>query len=184
MLTPQQGKIADLYRQILYTLGVEPTAGVQDTPARFAKYITGFCEKPEFEFTIFGEKADEMVIVNGIYVASLCEHHTLPFMGKATVAYIPNGKQIVGLSKLPRLVQHFSAGFQNQERLTTQIGEFLTNHPILKPRAVGVVLRCEHTCMSIRGAREHAASTRTQYLSGAFKTDRRAHDEFWRAVEI
>jgi GTP cyclohydrolase IA len=169
---------------ILDKLGVPFTPGTQDTPRRYAKFLREMLKPQEFEFTIFDEPADEMVIVNGIEVASLCEHHTLPFFGKASVAYIPNGKKIVGLSKLPRLVHQYCVGFQNQERITQGIGKFLTEHQELQPKAVGVVIECSHTCMSVRGVREHAATTRTQFLSGVFKTDLRAHDEFWRAVKI
>lgn len=169
---------------ILDLLGVPYTPGTKDTPKRYEKFLREMLKPEEFEFTVFDEKVDEMVIVNDIDVASLCEHHTLPFFGKAAVAYIPNGKKIVGLSKLPRLVHQYCVGFQNQERITQGIGKFLTEHPILKPLAVGVVIECSHTCMSIRGVKEHGATTRTQFLSGAFKTDSRAHDEFWRAVKI
>lgn len=173
-----------LFRKILMTLGEMNREGTRETPKRYAKFITGFLKKPEFNFTVFEEPGvTEMVIQNGIPVYSLCEHHTLPFMGTASVAIIPNGKTIVGLSKLARTVAYYAHGFQNQERITNQVGQFLLNHDKLQPIGVGVSLRCTHSCMTIRGAKAHGSVTTTQFLGGAMKTDPAARAEFLQAVE-
>jgi GTP cyclohydrolase I len=170
------------FREILIELGLDLNSdGLKGTPLRYAKFIREFTTRPKFTFTLFSEKVDEMLIQNGIPVASLCEHHTLPFFGTAAIAYLPNGHTIGGLSKLARLVRHYARGLQNQERLTKQVGEYLTNSD-LAPKAVGVSIRCYHTCMSIRGIEAQNAVTTTQYLSGLFKTDASARAEFLQAV--
>ena len=183
-LTLQQALIAVKFSDILQALRLDIKDGLENTPARYAKFLTSFLERPEFSFTLFEEKTNEMVIVNKIPVVSLCEHHTLPFFGTASVAYIPNGFKIVGLSKLPRLVSYFAAGFQNQERITNAVGEFITEHGQLKAHGVGVVIRCEHTCMTVRGVKAHGSTTRTQFLSGVLKNDAAARAEFFSAVEL
>jgi len=170
-------------KAILDILGESDREGTRETPMRFAKFITNFTSKPEFKFTLFdSEGADEMIIQNGIPLNSICEHHCIPFIGTASVAYIPNGK-IVGLSKLARLVYHFASGLQNQERITQQVGAFLSDHPNFHPKAVGVSIQAVHHCMTIRGAKAHGACTTTHYLSGVLKTDPSARAEFFHAVK-
>lgn len=120
-----------------------------------------------------------MVTLSGIEYWSLCEHHLLPFFGRATVGYIPVGGRVVGLSKLPRLVHCFSRRLQMQERMTRQIGEALDRH--LRPKGVGVVVTGRHLCMEIRGVRTRA-ETRTTYLGGAMREDDKARAEFLEAV--
>lgn len=184
LTTPSQATIAELFRKILVESSYTPSIhkAMEDTPTRYAKFLTEFLDRKAFKFTLFDAKgSSDMQIVNGMHVASLCEHHTLPFFGSASIAYIPSEK-IVGLSKLPRLVEYFASGFQTQEYLTNQIGEFLTMCD-LKPKAVGVSIRCVHTCMTIRGIKATGSTTTTQYLSGVFKNDPASRAEFLRAVE-
>jgi GTP cyclohydrolase I len=125
---------------------------------------------------VFEEQYDEMVVVQDIEFYSLCEHHMLPFFGRAHVAYIPNGR-IVGLSKLPRLVDVFSHRLQVQERLTTQIADSLTD--LLSPQGVGVVLEGEHLCMMMRGVQKQSSRTVTSAMRGTFQTDPRTRTEFF-----
>jgi len=181
-LNPIERGISERFKEILDLVGLKKMPSTEDTPDRYARFLINFCRKPFFNFTLFdSEGSSEMVVVNDIPVASLCEHHTLPFIGTATVAYIPN-KKIVGLSKLPRLVEFFARGFQNQERLTSQIGEFL-RHSDLKPLAVGVSIECVHTCMSIRGAKAHGAKTTTTYVAGYIKTNAACKAEFLQRIK-
>ena len=184
MTSNKQERIAVHFKQILQLLDYDTRAdGLKGTPARFARYITEQKERPPIKFTVFDESgSDELVMVDTIDWASACEHHTLPFYGTAIIGYIPNGSKIGGLSKFGRVVQHFAAGLNNQERITRCVGQFLSEHEELKPKAVGVILTAAHTCMSLRGVRCANARTTTQYLSGAFKTDPLARAEFLSAV--
>ena len=129
---------------------------------------------------IFHEDYDDMVVVKDIEFYALCEHHLLPFFGKAHVAYIPNGK-IVGLSKIPRLVDMFSRRLQVQERLTTQIAEALEE--ALQPKGVAVVLEAVHMCMRMRGVEKQDSSMITSHVMGAFRTDRATRQEFMALVK-
>jgi GTP cyclohydrolase I len=124
---------------------------------------------------IFDESYDEMVVVRGIEFYSLCEHHMLPFFGTCDVAYIPDGR-IVGLSKVPRMVDLFSHRLQVQERLTTQIAEALED--ALQPKGVGVVIQASHLCMMMRGVEKQHSRTTTSAMRGLFKTDSRTRTEF------
>jgi GTP cyclohydrolase I len=130
-----------------------------------------------FELTTFpnDEGYDELVLVRGIPFRSLCEHHLLPFTGVAHVCYLP-GDRIVGLSKLARVVEHFAAAPQVQERLTCQVADLLEE--TLQPRGAGVVLDAEHSCMSLRGVRAHGTRTRTSALRGIVRSDARTRAEF------
>lgn len=142
--------------------------GLTETPRRVVKFLSEFTQpsEPPFNFTTFdAEGGNEMVVQTGIPLVSLCEHHLCPFVGYATVGYIP-GKRIVGLSKLARSVDYFSRRLQNQERITRQVAEFLQER--LEPVGVGVIVVAEHSCMTVRGVRAHGAMTTTSCLKGAF----------------
>jgi len=141
--------------------------GLLRTPERHIEYLTEFCSPPEFEFTTFANEGyDQMILQTNIPFVSLCEHHLLPFFGEATIAYLP-GDRIVGLSKLARVVEKFSRRLQNQERVTTQIAEFLEKN--LQPRGVAVALRARHLCMEFRGVKKSNTWTITNYLGGPFR---------------
>lgn len=167
---------------LLKQLGEDPDReGLKKTPERYSKalqFLTSGYEKDPSEIlkkALFTENYSEMVIVKDIEVFSLCEHHMLPFFGKAHIAYIPNGK-IVGLSKLPRVVDVFSRRLQVQERLTEQISN--TINEVLNPVGVGVVIECIHLCMMMRGVEKQRASTITSSMLGVFREDRRTRQEF------
>ena len=171
---------------LLKELGEEPgREGLARTPHRVAKslrYLTrGYAQDPE---TILNDATyevgyDEMVIVKGIDVYSLCEHHILPFFGRAHVAYIPNGR-VVGLSKIPRLVDMFSRRLQVQERLTTQIAEVLEE--VLQPKGVAVVVEAIHLCMIMRGVSQQNAFAITSSLRGEFQEDPKTRSEFMELI--
>lgn len=163
----------------LEALGIS-TLGEQlrDTPGRMARaYAEMFTPKP-FEATTFpnDEGYDELVLVRDIPFRSVCEHHLLPFTGTACVGYLP-GDRILGLSKLARVVEYFAARPQVQERLTKQVADWLTDH--LRPRAVGVVLRAEHTCMTLRGVHATGSTTVTSTLLGTLRADAASRQEFF-----
>jgi GTP cyclohydrolase I len=173
--------LRSLVREMLYRLGEDPERdGLRDTPARVARsmeYLTkGYRENPEETLlgALFDVAYDEMVIVKDIEVFSLCEHHLLPFFGKAHVAYIPNGK-VIGISKIPRLVEVFARRLQVQERLTTQIAEAIES--AIQPRGVGVVIEARHLCMMMRGVEKQHSATITSSMLGAFR-DKKTRDEF------
>jgi GTP cyclohydrolase I len=166
-------------RTLLCAIGEDPAReGLQETPKRVVKMLREMCHREPFNFTAFAsEGMDEMIVQAPIGFASLCEHHMLPFIGTAAVAYIPNGK-IVGLSKLARAVKSCAAGLQNQERITTAVADMLTEK--LAPRGVGVVLRARHLCMEVRGVRTEGAFTTTSCMRGALLEDGKARGEFLR----
>lgn len=170
------------FRAILEALGEDPTReGLRDTPRRYVKFMREFLTPEPFSFTTFeAEDTDEMVVVSNIPFFSLCEHHTAPFFGTATVAYIPNGR-IVGLSKIPRLVDQYARRFQNQERITSQVAQAMQEH--LAPLGVGVSLRAQHLCVAMRGVKKHDTWTTTTKLLGAMKTNDAARAEFLARVE-
>ena len=150
---------------------------LRETPRRVAKAYAELLSPRPFNATTFpnDEGYDELVIVGEIPFQSLCAHHLLPFQGKAHVAYLP-GERLVGLSKLARVVELYSRRLQLQERLTTQVADWLEEH--LRPRGVGVVLEAEHLCMSLRGVQTAGANTVTSALRGAVKDDARTRQEF------
>lgn len=144
--------------------------GLKDTPRRFVKFYEEFLNQEPFEFTTFeGESYDEMILVKNIPFFSLCEHHMAPFFGTGAIAYIPNPetKRIVGLSKLPRTLDMFARRLQNQERITTQVAEFIQDK--LNPLGVGVLIEARHLCVEMRGIRKNDAQTVTSKLLGCFK---------------
>lgn len=150
--------------------------GLVETPRRYIKFLSEFSSPRKFKFTTFEAKGcDEMIVQVGIPVVSLCMHHTLPFTGTAVVGYIPNGR-IVGLSKLARTVDFFARRLQTQERITKQVADFIQEK--LNPKGVGVILRCEHTCMTIRGAQAIGTRTTTLCLLGAMREDAATRQEF------
>lgn len=165
------------FQKILKELGENPQReGLLETPKRYIKFMREFLEPKSFNFTTFdAEGTDEMIIQTNIPFYSLCEHHTAPFFGTGTIAYIPNGK-IVGLSKLARTLDFYANRFQNQERITTQVAERLWNE--LNPKGVAVSLTAQHLCMSMRGVRKHDTWTTTNKLLGAFKEVDNARMEF------
>ena len=174
--------VEGLIRDLLYAVGEEPEReGLLDTPKRVRKSLAFLTQGYEPEprdvlgTAIFEEDYDAMVVVKDIEFYSLCEHHMLPFFGKVHIAYVPNGR-IVGLSKLPRLVEVFSRRLQVQERLTKQIAEALWE--TLEPRGVGVVVEAAHLCMMMRGVEKQQSSTVTSHMIGALKDDPGTRAEF------
>ena len=184
ILEPQSSadtSLQDLTREMLVHLGEDPERdGLRRTPERMERslqYLTkGYGEDPEKTLlgAMFDVAYDEMVIVKDIEVFSLCEHHLLPFFGKVHVAYIPRGK-VIGLSKVPRLVDVFARRLQVQERLTTQIAEAIDK--AIKPLGVGVVVEARHLCMMMRGVEKQHSSTVTSSMLGAFR-EKETRDEF------
>ena len=166
---------------ILEGIGEDPTrAGLKETPRRvaemYAELTAGMHEDPQQHVVpLPGEKHDEMVIVKDISIASLCEHHLAPFVGKCHIAYIPKDGRILGISKLARLAETFSRRLQLQERLTTDIANTL--YEGLKPIGVMVVIEAEHTCMTLRGVRKANAKTITSAVLGGFRNDPRTRSE-------
>ena len=165
-------RIADHYQDILSSLGEDPNReGLIKTPERVAKalqFLThGYDLKPDeiLRSAMFKEEYSQMVVVKDIEVYSMCEHHMLPFFGKAHIAYIPNG-HIVGLSKIPRVVDAFARRLQVQERLTNEIRDCI--HNTLDPAGVAVVIECRHLCMSMRGAQKQNSVTTTSAFTGEF----------------
>lgn len=174
-------KIAAGVRLILEGIGEDPTRpGLQDTPQRvaemYAELTAGLREDPhQHVIPLPGDTHDEMVIVKDISIASLCEHHLAPFMGRCHIAYIPKNGRILGLSKLARLAETFARRLQVQERLTTEIAHTLFDG--LKPLGVMVVIEAEHTCMTLRGVKKPGAITVTSAVLGGFRSDSRTRSE-------
>ncbi len=173
-------------KRILETIGEDADReGLQKTPERVAKayqFLTqGYNQDPRAILTkaLFKEDYNEMIVVKDIDVFSLCEHHMLPFFGKAHVAYIPDG-QIVGLSKIPRIVDVFSRRLQVQERLTLQIKDAIQE--VLQPKGVAVVIEANHMCMVMRGVQKQGAMTSTSSMSGAFMDNPSTRKEFMRMI--
>ncbi len=173
-----------LIRRELELLGEDPDReGLLKTPQRVANSMTflteGYSSSAEEVVGkgVFKEEHDNMIMVRDIELYSLCEHHMLPFFGKAHVAYIPNGK-IVGLSKIPRIVDVYARRLQVQERLTEQIADGLCR--VVHPSGVGVVIEAYHLCMMMRGVQKQNSKTITSALRGAFREDPKTRDEFLR----
>jgi GTP cyclohydrolase I len=172
-ITLTSATLEDLTREVLVRLGEDPDReGLLHTPERFAKayqYLTkGYNEDPAdiLQGALYSVDYDEMVIVKDIEMFSLCEHHMLPFFGKVHIAYIPKGK-VVGLSKLPRLVEVFARRLQVQERLTVEIAESIQS--AIHPLGVGVVIEARHLCMMMRGVEKQHSATVTSSMLGAFR---------------
>ena len=180
----ESAELEKLVRRELEILGEDPEReGLARTPARVAKslrFLTQGYNHTAAEVVgkgVFKEAHDNMIMVRDIELYSLCEHHMLPFFGKAHVAYIPNGK-IVGLSKIPRIVDVFARRLQVQERLTEEIAEGLCS--VLHPSGVGVVIEAYHLCMMMRGVEKQNSKTITSALLGSFRDDAKTRDEFLR----
>ena len=172
----------ELMRELLVRLGEDPERdGLLDTPQRMVKamqYLTkGYQEDPEkiVKEALFDVDYDEMVIVKDIEMFSLCEHHLLPFFGKVHVAYIPN-KKVIGLSKIPRLIDVFARRLQVQERLTVQIAESIQN--AIHPQGVGVVIEARHLCMMMRGVEKQHSAAVTSSMLGVFRDEQETRQEF------
>jgi GTP cyclohydrolase IA len=173
---------ADLLRELLVRLGEDPKRdGLVKTPERMQKsleYLTQGYNKDAAQVlrgALFEVSYDEMVIVKDIEMFSLCEHHLLPFFGKVHVAYIPHGK-VIGLSKIPRIVDIFSRRLQVQERLTVQIAETIQQG--IEPYGVGVVIEARHLCVMMRGVEKQHSSAVTSHMLGSFRTSEKTREEF------
>jgi len=171
-----------LVRRQLELVGEDPDRdGLAKTPRRVANALCWLTRGYQQEVAdvvgdaLFEESHESMVMVRDIELYSMCEHHLLPFFGQAHVAYIPNGR-IIGLSKLPRLVEVFARRLQVQERLTEEIAQAV--HDVLQPRGVGVVLECAHLCMMMRGVEKQNSKTITSAVRGVFRDDARTREEF------
>lgn len=174
--------IAEHAREILRHLGEDPEReGLRGTPVRFAKALkfltSGYHQDPEKLLTsaMFTVCYDEMVVVKDIELFSLCEHHLLPFLGRCHVAYIPN-KKVIGLSKIPRLVNLFARRLQIQERMTSQIARAIQEK--INPLGVGVIIEARHLCMVMRGVEKQNSQTVTSAMLGSFRESKNTRDEF------
>src|SRR5512140_2475708 len=172
----------ELVREMLVRIGEDPDReGLVRTPSRVEKameYLTkGYHETPKdiLNDALFTVDYDEMVIVKDIEMFSMCEHHMLPFFGKVHIAYIPNGK-VIGLSKLPRLVDIFARRLQVQERMTTEIAEAIQD--VIQPQGVGVIVEARHLCMMMRGVEKQHSAAVTSAMFGAFRNEHETREEF------
>ena len=174
-------RIEKAVREILIAIGEDPDReGLVETPKRVAsmyeEIFSGITDDPKRHIKVFSEKDnDEIVVVRDIPLYSMCEHHLLPFIGKAHIAYIPSDGNVIGLSKLARIVDLFAKRPQLQERLTSQIADFLDEE--LKPLGIAVVVEAQHLCMTMRGAKAAGAVTNTSALRGLAKKDARTRAE-------
>jgi GTP cyclohydrolase I len=178
--------LQDLVERQLELIGEDPTReGLLRTPQRVADSLTWLTRGYTMDINevvgdaVFSEDHDNMVLVRDIEFYSMCEHHMLPFFGKAHIAYIPDGT-IIGLSKLPRIVEMFSRRLQVQERLTEQVAEALQS--VLQPRGVGVVIEAVHLCMMMRGVEKQNSRTTTSAVRGEFRDCPMTRNEFWHLV--
>ena len=179
-------QLAALVRDLLVELGQDPGRdGIAETPQRVAESLrfltSGAAEDPAaiLRSALFESAADEMVVLRDVEFYSLCEHHLLPFYGRAHVAYLPDG-QIVGLSKLARVVDGLSRRLQVQEQLTTQVAEAIDT--ALEPKGVAVVMEAYHLCMMMRGVQKQSSQAVTSCMLGSFKTDPRTRGEFLQLI--
>ena len=177
-----ENKLEEITEQLITEIGEDPNReGLLKTPNRVAKawqfFSRGYNQKIDdvINEAIFNEDAEDMVIVRDIEFFSLCEHHLIPFFGKAHVGYIPNGK-VIGLSKIPRIIDMFSRRLQVQERLTHQIADAINS--VLNPKGVSVVMEGRHMCMQMRGVEKQNSFTSTSAMSGQFKKSAETRSEF------
>jgi GTP cyclohydrolase I len=186
-MRPSSSGIAEQMREVLAQLGEDPgREGLLRTPERYEKamrYLTsGYSTNLEdiVNHAVFQVKCDEMVIVKDIEFFSMCEHHLLPFFGKIHVAYLPKDK-VIGLSKIPRIVNMFARRLQLQERMTQQIAEAVSS--VISPRGVGVLVEAQHFCMMMRGVEKQHSGTVTSTMLGNFRTRKATRDEFLALVK-
>ena len=186
-LFQSNSKLERLYHGVIEEIGEDPTRqGLFKTPYRSAKalqFLTqGYTQKVDeiVNGAIFDEEFDDMVIVKDIEFYSLCEHHILPFIGKCHVGYIPN-KRIVGLSKIPRIIDMFARRLQVQERLTHQIAQAINE--VLQPQGIAVVMEAQHMCMMIRGVEKERSSTFTNVMLGTFREEDSTRAEFFHSIK-
>jgi GTP cyclohydrolase I len=172
----------ELYREMLRRIGEDPARdGLAETPERVAKAMAFLTQGYAMDVptvlngALFEVEYDEMVMVRDIEFYSLCEHHLLPFFGKVHVAYVPSGR-VIGLSKIPRLVEMYSRRLQVQERLTTQIADAIAE--AIAPQGVGVIVEAQHLCMMMRGVEKQHSATVTSAMRGVFKTQMQTRNEF------
>jgi GTP cyclohydrolase IA len=182
VMPPQGTKLAANVREVLEMLGENPSReGLERTPERYEKALrfltSGYSTSLEeiVNHAVFSVKCDEMVIVKDIEFFSMCEHHLLPFFGKVHVAYLPKDK-VIGLSKIPRIVNMFARRLQLQERLTQQIAEAVES--VISPRGVGVLVEARHFCMMMRGVEKQHSGTVTSTMLGNFRSRKATRDEF------
>ena len=172
----------EIYRELLLRIGEDPSRdGLADTPERVEKAMSFLTQGYTMDVAtvlngaLFEVEYDEMVMVKDVVFYSLCEHHMLPFFGKVHVAYVPNGK-VIGLSKIPRLVEMYSRRLQVQERMTTQIADAIAQ--AIAPQGVGVIVEAQHLCMMMRGVEKQHSATVTSAMRGVFKTQMQTRNEF------
>lgn len=173
-------RIEAAVREILIAIGEDPDReGLAETPSRVARMYEeifgGLEDDPTCHLKLFDESSEEMVVVRDIPLYSMCEHHLIPFLGKAHIAYIPSDGRVIGLSKLARIVDCFARRPQLQERLTSQVADFLYEN--LQPMGVAVVIEAEHLCMTMRGARASGAKTMTSALRGTMRSNAKTRAE-------
>lgn len=173
----QNSPIAGLIKELLEELDVDSDReGLSETPMRYERFMKEFLKEKPFKLTTFSaEGYDEMIVQAKIPFFSICEHHLVPFFGHGTIAYIPRDN-IVGLSKLARTLTYFSHRLQNQERITTQIADFLVEN--LHPKGIGVMLTARHLCMEMRGVEKPGTETITSCLKGSFRSNPSTRLEF------
>ena len=176
------GNIEDNVTRLLQFFGEDvEREGLKETPKRYVKFFKQFLTIPEWNFTTFSSEGyDEMIVQTNIPFYSLCEHHIAPFFGYGHIAYIPE-KKIVGLSKLARTLDLFAHRLQNQERITTQVAEYLQDK--LEAKGIAVSLSAKHMCMEMRGVKKHDTWTTTTKLIGAFKNSNDARQEFFNSIK-
>jgi GTP cyclohydrolase I len=182
IVSPASFSTQELYRELLVRIGEDPTRdGLVDTPERMEKSMAFLTRGYTMDVNtvlheaLFDVTYDEMVIVKDIEFFSMCEHHLLPFFGKAHIAYVPNGK-VIGLSKIPRVVDIFARRLQVQERLTTEIANAISD--AIAPQGVAVILEAQHLCMMMRGVEKQHSATVTSAMLGVFKTQQQTRNEF------
>jgi len=182
VISPASGQIADRMREVLDLLGEDPTReGLARTPERYEKAMRYLMSGYHTSLSdivndaLFSVKCDEMVVVKNIEFFSMCEHHMLPFFGRVHVAYLPKDK-VIGLSKLPRIVDMFARRLQLQERLTQEVAEAISQ--VVSPRGVGVLCEAQHFCMMMRGVEKQHSDTVTSTMLGGFRKNKATRDEF------
>lgn len=179
--------VHDGVRALLRMMGEDPNRdGLRGTPARvvkaFMETVATTTTPAELLATTFEMDADEIVLVGPCSFTSICEHHLLPFHGQAWISYIPQGGRVVGLSKLPRLLDYYAARPQIQERLTTQVADAIEKH--LTPQGTAVIIKSTHTCMTLRGARKAGAMMTTSVVHGSFRHEPEARAELFALLEV